>query len=127
MGIATNPATGKPWVSYFDRGNGALKVAVLQGASEPPPPPDPGTAPVIDSFSPTNGKVGTQVTIIGSNLGDTTAVAFNGLAVSPDAKDVESGTWVTATVPSGAKTGPITITTPSGSATSTQNFRVTKR
>lgn len=127
MGIATNPATGKPWVSYFDRGNGALKVAVLQGTSEPPPPPNPETAPLIDTFSPTSGKVGTQVTIIGSNFGDTTAVAFNGLAASPDARDVQSGTWVTATVPSGAKTGPITITTPSGSATSTQNFRVTKR
>ncbi|HEX4745953.1 MAG TPA: IPT/TIG domain-containing protein [Gaiellaceae bacterium] len=123
MGIATNPVTGKPWVSYFDRGNGALKVAVLHGTTEPPPPP----GPVIDSFSPTSGTVGTQVTVSGSNLGDTTAVAFNGLAVSPDARDVQSGTWVTATVPSGAKTGPITITTPSGPATSTQSFRVTKR
>ena len=131
MGIATNPTTGKPWVSYFDRTNGALKVALLQGSPQPPPPPPPPppdpSAPVIDSFSPTSGKVGTEVTITGSNLEDTTTVAFNGVAVSPDARDEQAGTWVTATVPNGAKTGPVTVTTPSGSATSAQSFRVAKR
>jgi IPT/TIG domain len=126
MGIATDPTAGKPWVSYFDRTNGALRVAVLQGSPQPPPPPppDPGSAPVIESFSPTSGKVGTEVTITGSSLEDTTAVAFNGVPTSPDAT---SGASVTATVPSGAKTGPITVTTPAGSATSSQSFRVSKR
>lgn len=128
MGIATNPTTGSPWVSYFDQANGALKVAVLQGSPQPsPPPPDPGLAPVIDSFSPTSGRVGTEVTITGLNLEGTTAVAFGGITTSPNATDEQAGTWVTATVPTGAKTGPITVTTPTGSATSAQSFRVTKR
>jgi hypothetical protein len=128
MGIATNPNTDKPWVSYFDRGNGALKVAVLQGTPEPPPPPPPPppeTAPAIDSFSPTSGTVGTTVTIYGANLADTTEVSFSGTASTPTDFD-PSGTWVSASVPTGAKTGPITVTTPNGSATSAQAFRVRK-
>jgi hypothetical protein len=118
MGIASD-ANGNPWVSYFDRGNGALKIAVLQGS------PPPGTAPVIGGFSPTSGKVGTVVTIAGTNLADATAVSFNGTAAMFTAEP--SGSSIAATVPSGAKTGPITVTTPTGSATSAQSFRVTKR
>jgi hypothetical protein len=122
IGIATDP-NGMPWVSYFDRGNGALKVAALQG-SPGTPPPDPGTAPVIDGFSPTSGKVGTVVTITGSNLAGATEVLFDG---TPASFTADSETSITATVPQGAKTGPITVTTPAGSATSAQSFRVTKR
>ena len=122
MGIATDP-NGMPWVSYFDRGNGALKVAALQG-SPGTPPPDPGTAPVIDGFSPTSGKVGTVVTITGSNLAGATEVSFDG---NPASFTADSETSITATVPQGAKTGPIAVTTPAGSATSAQSFRVTKR
>lgn len=121
MGIASDP-NGMPWVSYFDRGNGALKVAVLQDPQAPPPP---GTEPVIDGFSPASGPVGTVVTIDGSNLADATAVSFNGTAAEFTAES--SGTSITATVPSGATTGPITVTTPSGSATSAKSFRVTRR
>lgn len=130
MGIATDPS-GTPWVSYFDRGNGALKVAVLQGTSGPPPPPPPPPppepdAPVIDGFSPTSGRVGTPVTIVGANLADPTAVSFNGTAAS-DVSAAADGSQVVATVPSGAKTGPITVVTAAGSATSAQSFRVSKR
>jgi hypothetical protein len=39
---------------------------------------------------------------------------------------VVSDTTVTATVPAGARNGAITVTTPNGSATSSQNFRVSK-
>ena len=109
---------GTAWVSYYDRTKGALKVAVLQGA------PTGGSAPVVTGFSPTSGPVGTGVTISGSNLTGATAVMFGGIFA---AFPVPSDTQITATVPGGAKTGPITAVTPAGSATSSQSFRVTKR
>ena len=122
MGIAVRPTgawgTGEPWVSYYDRTRGALKVAVLQGA------PTGGSAPVVTGLSPTSGPVGTGVTISGSNLTGATAVMFAGIFA---AFPVPSDTQITATVPGGAKTGPITVVTPAGSATSSQSFRVTKR
>jgi cytochrome c peroxidase len=74
-------------------------------------------------FAPTFGPVGTGVTITGTAFTGATAVSFNGVAatftVSP------SGT-ITTTVPAGATTGPITVTTPgSGPLKTTTRFTVT--
>jgi hypothetical protein len=74
-------------------------------------------------FAPTFGPVGTGVTITSTNFIGATAVSFNGVAspftVSP------SGT-ITTTVPAGATTGPITVTTPSsGPMVTTTRFTVT--
>jgi hypothetical protein len=79
--------------------------------------------PTITSFSPTSGRVGTSVTITGTNLGGATAVRFNGVGAG---FSVVSSTQLTATVPSGAKNGPISVTTPGGTATSSTSFRVVK-
>jgi hypothetical protein len=78
--------------------------------------------PVISSFSPTSGPVGTQVTIAGSGLTGASKVTFGG--VKATAFTVNSGTQVTATVPTGALTGKIKITTAGGSATSPGTFTV---
>src|SRR5262249_8465908 len=83
-------------------------VAFLEGISFSP-------------FTPTFGPVGTSVTITGFT--GATAVSFNGVAatftVSP------SGT-ITTTVPAGATTGRITVTTPSsGPFVTTTRFTVT--
>jgi large repetitive protein len=80
-----------------------------------------GTAPVISSFNPVSGNVGTTVTIHGSNFGGVNSVKFNGTAAV--FTFVNSGK-VTAVVPSGATTGKITLTTPSGTATSAGVFTV---
>lgn len=77
--------------------------------------------PRIASFTPTSGPVGTAVTIMGTNLADVTAVTFNGIS---GAFTVVSSTQINATVPSGATTGPIRVTSPEGTATSFSSFAV---
>jgi hypothetical protein len=80
-------------------------------------------APVLSSFSPTSGSPGTVVTLTGQNLTDATQVSFNGVAAS--SYSVVSATQLTATVPSGASTGPIRVTAPGGTGTSSTYFSVT--
>ncbi len=77
--------------------------------------------PVISSFSPTSGPVASQVVITGTGLTQTTKVTFGGVAATNFTK---SATQVTATVPTGAVTGKIGITTAGGTATSATVFTV---
>src|SRR5439155_124278 len=79
--------------------------------------------PTITSFSPTSGPVGANVTINGTNFTGVTAVRFNG--TSATTFTVISSTSIRATVPGGATTGPISVTTSAGTATSASNFNVT--
>lgn len=69
------------------------------------------TAPHISSFTPASGTIGTTVTITGTGFTGATRVAFNRVAAS---FSVDSDTQITATVPAGATTGTISVTTPSG-------------
>lgn len=81
--------------------------------------------PTITSFTPTFGPVGKSIKITGTNFSGTgfttTSVKFNGVTAT---FVVNSPTQITATVPTGATTGKITVTTPGGTATSTANFTV---
>ena len=79
--------------------------------------------PVITSFTPTNGPVGSKVTITGSGFIGATKVTFGG--VNATTYTVNSGTQISATVPTGAKTGMIAVTTPEGTASSKATFTVT--
>jgi hypothetical protein len=79
-------------------------------------------SPTVDSFDPTSGPVGTEVTITGSSFTGTTAVEFNGTAAS---FMIDSDAQITATVPAGATTGPITVTNADGPGSSAANFTVT--
>ena len=79
--------------------------------------------PTIGTFSPPSGKVGTVVTITGTGLTQTTGVTFGGVAVTTFT--VNSDLQVAATVPTGAITGKIVITTTGGTATSSGTFTVT--
>jgi uncharacterized repeat protein (TIGR03803 family) len=77
--------------------------------------------PTMKTFSPESGAVGTLVTITGTGLKQTTKMTFNGKSAGIT---VVSDTEVTATVPTGAKTGKIIVTTKGGSVTSASNFTV---
>jgi len=78
-------------------------------------------APAALTFSPGKGKVGSEVTIGGKNLKGATAVTFNGISASIGA---DSSTSIKATVPSGATTGPIAVTTVGGTGTTSKSFKV---
>ena len=79
--------------------------------------------PTITGFTPASGPVAASVTISGTNFTGATAVKFNG--VSAASFSVTSSTAIQATVPAGATTGPLSVTTPGGTATSATNFAVT--
>jgi len=90
-------------------------------------------APRIDSFTPDTGSSGTPIIIRGANFTGATAVKINGLFAG---FTVDSPTQITAFLPplppgiippfaggpNGPATGPISVTTPSGTATSATNF-----
>jgi uncharacterized repeat protein (TIGR03803 family) len=80
-----------------------------------------GLGPFVESL-PTSGNVGAAIKILGTKLTGTTAVSFNGIAAT---FTVVSGTEIMTTVPSGATTGFVTVTTPSGKLKSNKKFRVT--
>ncbi|HUE03636.1 MAG TPA: choice-of-anchor tandem repeat GloVer-containing protein [Bryobacteraceae bacterium] len=81
----------------------------------------PKPAPQPLQFVPPNGPVGTRVRIWGNNMLGASA-EFGGVA-APDV--VTSGpNYVRATVPPGAVSGPITITTPAGTASTQASFTV---
>ncbi len=77
-------------------------------------------APVITSMTPSSGKPGATVILGGNNLDSATSVRFNGV----EAEFSVLGVSVLATVPPAASTGPITLQTPTGVATSPGVFMV---
>jgi uncharacterized repeat protein (TIGR03803 family) len=72
---------------------------------------------------PFMAKAGSFVEILGQGFDSTTTVSFNG---TPAAATVVSGTYLKATVPSGATSGFVTATTSSGTLTSNKQFIVTQ-
>ena len=78
----------------------------------------------IIQFTPSSGSASTIVKIFGTGFSATATqdtVAFNGLPANVTSASV---TEIVTAVPSGATTGPITVTTPSGSVKSTEFFTV---
>jgi uncharacterized repeat protein (TIGR03803 family) len=70
---------------------------------------------------PASGKVGAEVKIMGTDLAGATNVTFNGIAAS---FTVVSASEILTTVPIGATTGHVQVTTPSGTLSSNVPFRV---
>jgi len=72
---------------------------------------------------PSRGTPGTAVIILGTNLTGATSVSFNGTTA---AFTVVSGSEITTTVPTGATTGKVMVTTKRGTISSNARFVVTK-
>jgi hypothetical protein len=81
-----------------------------------------GAAPAVSSFTPASGPIGTGVDIHGASFTGATRVEFNGTSAT---YSIDSDSELHATVPNGATTGPISITTPSGTGASSSAFTVT--
>ena len=107
--VATGSTTGK--ISVTTPGGTAISAGSFSFVP----------APVITSFTPTSGPVGTMVSIYGTALTGATAVKINGVNA---AYTVMNSAKITATVASGTTTGKITVTTAGGTATSTTVFTV---
>lgn len=96
----------------------AMTMVALKGSASG------GSGPTVTSFSPTSGSIGTTVIITGTNFNGATAVKFfNNVPAS--SFTVNSTTQITASVPSSATSGPISVTTPAGAGTSSTSFTVT--
>ena len=81
---------------------------------------DMGIAPFVRLVFPA-GKVGQTGGILGQGFTGTTSVSLNG---TPVTFTVVSDTYIKATVPAGATTGYVAVTTPTGVLTSNVPFRV---
>lgn len=76
----------------------------------------------VIGFTPREGVPGTQVTLVGTGFGGgVTSVAFNGTVAQIISA---SAPVVVVTVPDGATTGPLTLTTPQGNITTAEAFAV---
>lgn len=110
-GPGSNPITYS-----YGFGNGCQRTATQNIQITP--------GPVIVSFSPTSGPVGTVVNLTGSGFNSVSSVKFNTLSSS--SIQSTSSTLVSAAVPSGATTGLISVTNANGCTTqSTSGFAVT--
>ena len=77
--------------------------------------------PAFVNLVPYVGKVGGSIGFLGQGFTSSSSVSFNG---TPATATVVSGTYLKATVPSGATTGFVTATTSSGTLTSNKQFIV---
>jgi uncharacterized repeat protein (TIGR03803 family) len=81
-----------------------------------------GLGPFVETQT-SSGKVGAKVIILGNNLTGSTGVTFNGTAAK---FTVIRSTEISTTVPTGATTGRVEVTTPKRTLGSNAIFRVTK-
>lgn len=72
----------------------------------------------------TSGKIGSTLNLFGQKFKTATSVSFAGVTTTSFSSN-STGTYLTVTVPTGAKTGVVTVNEPSGNLLSSQSFSVT--
>ncbi len=110
-------------VSFFGRFGSFITITVTASRGTP------SNAPVINNFTPKQGPTGTQVSLTGTALkvgGDAPGVTFAGSNNTRRQAQVLSSTptAVLVTVPNGAVTGPVELTTTDGLARTSTDFTV---
>jgi uncharacterized repeat protein (TIGR03803 family) len=83
---------------------------------------DNGLAPFV-SLQTSSGKVGAQVSILGQGFDGTSVVKFSGVTAAT--RVVTGSTYISATIPTGALSGSVTVTTGGTTLTSSKTFKVT--
>jgi uncharacterized repeat protein (TIGR03803 family) len=121
VGALVQGSDGKMYVTAPSGGgvnsNGVPDQGTIDVFNASLPVPKPG----ILGFVPSSGKVGTKVTIgLGPFIG-ATSVKFNGTSAT---FKVPGSEFITTTVPAGATSGSISVTSPGGTTTSKEKFTV---
>lgn len=94
----------------------------LAGSTVVTPPP-PSMVPTITSFSPSKGRIGSKVTVTGTNFVGVQSVTLSSI---PTSFTVNSPTKLTFVVPRNAQSEKIKVTTTAGTAESKTTFTVTR-
>lgn len=97
---------------FFSNGSGQQQGYVVRFSDQ---------LPILLRLAPASGPVGAAVTLTGMRFGSATQVLFNGVAAP---FSVVSPTEIMVTVPPGATTGLVSVTTPAGTVNSPVRFRV---
>jgi hypothetical protein len=133
--LATGPGTFGPKTDFATgtgtastaladvNGDGRLDLAAMNSAANTVSILLGVPAPTISSFTPATGPVGTSVTVTGTNFIGATSLTLNGVTVTNFVVNA-AGTTITFTVPGGATSGLIAVTTAAGTATSITAFTV---
>ena len=123
VNVPSGATTGPITVTVSGQTGTSQSTFTVSGTQPPTPPGTP--APIVSSFMPEMGAVGTNVTITGQNFSDVpeenTITFGGGVDATPSASTTTS---LTVQVPSGATTGPITVTVSGQTGTSQSNFTV---
>jgi uncharacterized repeat protein (TIGR01451 family) len=77
--------------------------------------------PRLTTFAPTNGIVGDDIVLRGTNFTAAASVLFNNAGA---AFTINASNMITAVIPTNASTGPLTVITPGGVIITTNVFRV---
>lgn len=113
---------GNGSVDYsVETNNGPLRMGMITIAGRTIAVTQKPLPPTITSIVPESGCSGQAVIITGTNFFGVTSVSFSNVVAE---FVVLSPTQISATVPATGTTGPISVVTPGGTATSSQNFTV---
>jgi uncharacterized repeat protein (TIGR03803 family) len=120
-----------PWAGLLQATNGTFYGTTLDGGTNTFCPSSAACGTVFSlatGLNPfvviraTSGKEGAKIGILGQGFSDSSVVKFGGVQASTIA--VTGSTYILATVPAGALTGPVTVTTGGTTLTSSQTFKV---
>ncbi len=113
-GFITNGATSSLQPGFFDDGGELFTY-------------NAGLSPVISVDGQRSAHVGDRVTLIGQSFLNSTGVTFGGVPIPWVKLDpiIWNDNSMTVTVPSGAKTGLVTVMEPAGNLNALYNFTIT--